>query len=101
MHISGTFKTPEKVNIEDLKANIEYEKVNIENSLTAKTASHVCKLLDEFGFETIFGRSDVQKILGLKPAGSTLLLKETADKGTVESVAGLGKGKYRFIPHRN
>lgn len=100
LHISGTFTAPEKVNIENQKVNIEREKVNIDNLFTAKTASHVCKLLEEYGFQTIFGRSDVQKILGLKPTRSTALLKEMAEKGLVEPVTGLGKGKYRFISHK-
>lgn len=105
LHISGTFKAPKKANIGDQKANIESEKVNIESekvniqsSFTVKTASHVCKLLDEFGFQTVFGRADVQEILGLKPTRSTALIKEMADKGLVEPVTGLGKGKYRFEP---
>lgn len=100
LYIGGTFKAPEKVNIENEKANIESEKVNIQNSFSAKTASHVCKLLEEFGFQTIFGRSDVQEILDLKPTRSTALLKEMAEKGFVESVIGLGKGKYRFVQHK-
>ena len=62
LHISGTFKTPEKVNIESKKANIDDKKVNIEKSFTAKTAAHACKLLEEYGFQTIFGRSDVQNV---------------------------------------
>jgi Fic family protein len=100
LHISGTFKAPEKVNIEEQKANIEEQKANIENAFTAKTASHVCKLLDAFDFQSIFGRSDIQEILGLKPTRSTALLKEMADKGFIEPVTGLGKGKYRFKPYK-
>ena len=96
LHISGAFKAMGEVNIDGQKANIEREKVNIENAFTAKTASHVCKLLEEYGFQTIFGRSDVQETLGLKPTRSTALLKEMAEKGFVEPVTGLGKGKYRF-----
>lgn len=96
LHIRGTFKMSEKVNIEERKANIEREKTNIENSFTVKSASHVCKLLDQFGFQTIFGRSNVQEILGLKPTRSTALLKEMAEKRFIEPVTGLGKGKYRF-----
>ena len=96
LHISSTFKAPEKVNIEDQKANIEREKANIEKLFTAKTASHVCKLLEEFGFQTIYGRSDVQEVLGLKPTRSTALLREMTEKGFIEPVTGLGKGKYRF-----
>ena len=100
LHISGTFKESEKVNIGDQKANIEKEKANIENAFTAKTASHVCKLLEAFGFQTIFGRSDVQETLGLKPTRSTALIKEMTEKGFIEPVTGLGKGKYRFISHK-
>ena len=91
----------EKPNIEAEKPNIEAEKPNIENSFTAKVASHVCKLLDEHGFQTTFGRSDIQEILGLKSTQSSVLIKEMAEKGFIEPVAGHGKGKYRFIPHKD
>ena len=96
LHVSETFKLDEKVNIEEQKANIEREKANIEGSFTAKTASHVCRLLEEFGFWTIFGRSDVQIVLGVKPTRSTALMKEMSEKGFIKPVTGLGKGKYRF-----
>ena len=96
LHISGTFKPDEKVNIDAQKANIERVKANIEVSFTAKTASHVCRFLEEYGFQTIFGRSDVQMVLGLKPTRSTALIKEMAEKDFIEPVTGLGKGKYRF-----
>ncbi|MBR6220723.1 MAG: Fic family protein [Clostridia bacterium] len=96
LHISGAFKSPKKVNIEGQNANIEAEKVNIEDMFTVKTASHVCKLLETFGFQTIFGRSDVQNVLGLKPTRSTALLHKLTEKGIIEPVAGHGKGKYRF-----
>lgn len=87
------------MNIAGEKANIETQKANIQGSFTAKTASHVCKLLEELGVHTIFGRSDVQQILGLKPTRSSALLKEMAEKGFVEPATGLGKGKYRFKPY--
>ena len=110
LYIRGTVRTPEKanmegqkvniedqkVNIEDQKPNIESEKANIRDSFTAKTAFHVCELLEAFGSQTVFGRSDVQKILGLKPTRSTALIHEMAEKGFIEPVTGLGKGKYRF-----
>ena len=89
MHISGAFKAPEK-------ANMEGKKANIEGLFTAKTAFHVSKLLEEFGFHTVFGRSDVQKILGLKATRSSEMIREMAKKGMIEPVAGLGKGKYKF-----
>ena len=76
--------------------NIEPQKANIEDSFTAKTASHVLRLLEEFDFETIFGRSDVQHVPGLKPTRSAALLREMTEKGFIEPVTGLGKGKHRF-----
>lgn len=96
LHISGTFKEPKKVNIDSEKANIENKKVNIEEDFTAKTASHVRKLQVALGKEIVFGRSDVQRVLDLKPTRCTALLREMAEHGIIEPVTGHGKGKYRF-----
>ena len=96
LHIRGTFKEPEKVNIDSEKANIENKKVNIEEDFTAKTASHVRKLQEALGKEIVFGRSDVQRVLDLKPTRCTALLREMAEHGIIEPVTGHGKGKYRF-----
>ena len=82
LHISDTFKEPEKVNIEE--------------DFTAKTASHVRKLQEDLGKEIVFGRSDVQRVLDLKPTRCTALLREMAEHGIIEPVTGYGKGKYRF-----
>ena len=70
--------------------------MNIEEAFTAKTASHVRKLQEQLGAETAFGRSDVQRVLGLKPTRSTALLREMAESGIIKPVSGHGKGKYRF-----
>lgn len=103
LHISGTFKDLEKANIdsrkeniEEEKANIEEEKVNIEGIFTSKTASNVRKLKEAFGIEFTFGRSDVERVLSLKPTRSSALLREMAEQGVIEPVIGHGKGKYRF-----
>lgn len=97
LHISGAFKGAEKANIGNKKANIETEKANIEKIFTPKTASHVIQLLEIFGFERIFGRSDLQKILNLKPTRCSELLQEMEEKGIIEPVSGYGKGKCRMI----
>ena len=60
MHISNTFKEAEKVNIDSKKANIE-------DVFTVKTASHIQVLQAALGSELVYGRSDVQRVLGLKP----------------------------------
>ena len=78
------------------KVNIENKKVNIEEDFTAKTASHVRKLQEDLGKEIVFGRSDVQRVLDLKPTRCTALLREMAEHGIIEPVTGYGKGKYRF-----
>jgi len=96
LHISGTFKEPEKVNIDSEKVNIDSEKVNIEDVFASKTAAHVRALREALGSQTVFGRSDVQKILGLKPTRSSALLREMAEHGIIEPVSGRGKGKYWF-----
>ena len=96
LHISGTFKESEKVNIDSKKANIRKEKLNIEDVFTAKTASHIQVLQEKLGSESAFGRSDVQRVLGLKPTRSSALLREMAENGIIEPVSGHGKGKYRF-----
>ncbi len=96
MHISDTFKEPEKANIDIKKANIDLEKVNIENAFTAKTVAHIQTLRDALGSLITFGRSDVQRVLGLKPTRSTALLREMVEQGIIEPVMGHGKGKYRF-----
>lgn len=101
LHINGNFKEPGKANIDSEKANIENKKVNIEEDFTAKTASHVRKLQEALGKEIVFGRSDVQRVLDLKPTRCTALLREMAEHGIIEPVTGHGKGKYRFRQHES
>lgn len=96
LYISGAFVEPEKVNIDEEKANIGKEKVNIEDVFTVKTASHIQKLRKKLDQQVVFGRSDVQNALGLKPMRSSALLREMAEHGIIELVTGHGKGKYRF-----
>lgn len=96
LHISGTFKEPEKANIDVEKANIETEGANIEDVFTAKTTAHIQMLREALDSQTIFGRSDVQRVLGLKPTRSSELLREMTEHGIIEPVIGHGKGKYRF-----
>ncbi|MCC8105675.1 MAG: Fic family protein [Clostridiales bacterium] len=97
MHIRGTFKAPKEVNIDGQKANIESRKANIEKRFTPKTADHVLKLLITLSSQTVFGRSDVQQVLGLKPTRSSALIREMAKQGIIEPVPGYGKGKYHFL----
>lgn len=89
LHVSGAFKAPEKVDIQD-------QKVDIEPGFTATTTTHIQTLHEVLGTRAFFGRSDVQSALGLKPARCSRLLRELADRGIIKPVTGHGKGKYRF-----
>lgn len=96
LHISGTFKETEKPDIEMTKPDIEVLKPDIEKSFQPKTASHILKLRETFPGQTVFGRSDVMKVLDIKTSRASDLLKEMAEHGIIKPVSGQGKGKYRF-----
>lgn len=109
MHISGLLNE-EKVDIGDIKRNVESEKVDIqdtkvdiENLLTEKGSNfsvksiiHIHKLFDEFGFDKIFGRSAVMELLELKSSGASKLLSNLVKSDIIKPVSGHGKGKYKF-----
>ncbi|HBA48762.1 MAG TPA: cell filamentation protein [Lachnospiraceae bacterium] len=96
LHISGTFKEAGKTDIGTAKPEIDALKSDIENAFQPKTASHILKLREAFPKQTIFGRSDVMKVIGIKSSRASDLLKEMAEHGIIEPVAGHGKGKYCF-----
>jgi fido (protein-threonine AMPylation protein) len=99
LHISGTFKEIEKPDIETEKPDIDALKPDIENAFQPKTASHILKLREAFPGQTIFGRSDVMKVIDIKASRASDLLREMAEHGIIEPVSGHGKGKYRFRQH--
>ena len=89
MHIRGIFKETEK-------PDIETEKPDIEKWFQPKTASHILKLCEVFPGQTIFGRSDVMKVIDIKASRASDLLREMVEYGVIEPVSGHGKGKYQF-----
>ena len=90
LHISGTFKETEK-------PDIEIHKPDIQNVFKPKTVSNILKLRETFPGQTIFGRSDVMKVIGIKTSRASELLKKMTEYGIIEPVAGSGKGIYRFL----
>lgn len=94
LHIGGTFK--EKPDIEMAKPDIEGRKADIEKLFQPKTESHILKLREAFPCGAIFGRSDVMKIIDIKPSRVSELLEKMSEYGIIEPVSGYGKGKYRF-----
>lgn len=103
LHISGAFKETKKPDIETGKPDIDSEKpdienlkADIENVFTSKTMEHILKLREECPGQTVFGRSDVMRVLGMKSSRASELLKEMTERNVIEPVSGFGKGKYRF-----
>lgn len=96
LHISGTFKAAETPDIKTSKPDIEALEANIETVFQSKTVSHILKLRNAFPDQTIFGRSDVMGVIGIKPSRASDLLKKMVEHGVIERVPGHGKGKYRF-----
>lgn len=93
----------EKVDIKNKKVDIREEKVDIEGGFhektggfSDKTAAHIRKMMDEFGYDKVFGRSAVAELLGLQASSTSKLLAKLLDAEIIEAVKGYGKGKYRF-----
>ncbi|WP_404812930.1 Fic family protein [Gallibacter intestinalis] len=96
LHISGTFKETEKPDIETAKPDIDEPKPDIEVFFQPKTVSNILKLREAFPGQTIFGRSDVMKVIDIKASRASDFLKDMVEHGVIEPVTGHGKGKYRF-----
>lgn len=85
------------------KVDIQDEKVDIESVLSEKvikislkTADHIHRLHEKFGFDEVFGRSAVMELLKLKSSGASKFLSKLVQEDIIESVSGYGKGKYKF-----
>ena len=109
MHISGLYGEgkvdieKEKVDIGVSEVDIKNEKVDIEKILSekgrdfsAKTTIHIYRLFEKYGFEKIFGRSDVMKLLGLQASSTSKFLSNILQAEIIETVSGHGKGKYKL-----
>ena len=102
MHISGYFSEKvdietEKVDIETKKVDIDYKKVDIGSlKFSKRTVHHIEILFDEYGYNRVFGRSDVMDLVGLKRSAVSKLISKLLETGIIEPVTGHGKGKYKF-----
>ena len=78
-----------------------YDDALKEHKIGAKTTGHIHALFESFGYERIFGRSDVMAVLGLTATPASTLIRKMTDAQIVIPVSGLGKGKIRFKPEKN
>ena len=99
MHISCLLKANidvQKANIDVQKANIENLLAKISNSISDKSISYIVNLYRVCGKNTIFGRSTIEQITGLKATRSSEIIHIMLQNDLIQPVKGYGKGKYRF-----
>ena len=109
LHVSGLFQNEksdiqnEKADIRSEKADIQSEKADIRNialktsiNFSIKTTIQTHRLLEEFGFDGVFGRSDAMELLEIKSSRASTLLSNLIQANIIEPVSGHGKGKYKF-----
>lgn len=114
MHISGLLGTEkvdigdQKVDIGKQKVDIQKQKVDIENvfadklkGFSSKTIDHIRRMFEEFGFDSIFGRSAAAELLKIKNSSASKLIAKLVQAEILEHVSGHGKGKYRFTEGEN
>lgn len=76
--------------------NTDFER-KIENiQATLKTKENVRTMFDEYGVDKSFGRGAVMELLDLKQTRTSELLAWLLEENIIETMAGEGKGKYRF-----
>ncbi|MDO4170856.1 MAG: hypothetical protein Q4D45_13315 [Lachnospiraceae bacterium] len=90
------FKISNKQDIGSLKQDIQLKHRLEYEGFSKKTVQNALRLFQEFGFEIIFSRKDVMKILNLTESPSSTLIKRLRELDVIEPVKGFGKGKYRF-----
>lgn len=95
MHISGVLG---KQDIEPEKQDIQTQKqdIGVPDGVKPKTKAHIGKLFAAFGYDAVFSRTGVMRILGLTASPASELLKKMLQLGLTEAVKGKGKGKYVF-----
>ena len=61
------------------------------------TIEKVKTVFQRMGMDGVFGRSDIVNITGESATAAGNLINKMKECGLVETVAGFGKGKYRFV----
>ena len=93
--------TSKKVAVDLQKVAVQNEKVSFEQQLWDMKASAPTKekmriLFEKFGYEQAFSRADITSMFGMASSSAGKFLNKLKEHGMLESVAGLGKGKYKF-----
>lgn len=103
LHLSGRLGASEKADIGTEKADIQVISADIHEvpldiarKFQPKTAQQILTLREAFPGQTVFGRTQVMHVLGIKASRASELLRQLLEHGVTETVSGHGKGKYRF-----
>ena len=64
--------------------------------ISIRSTNNALTLYDLFGTDRPFGRMDIATALGITKSPASDLLTRLLSVGAIETVAGFGKGKYRF-----
>ena len=64
--------------------------------MSIHTKGRILRLYDVIGLNTFFSRADIMRITGLTSSTAGDLIKKMKNENLIESVAGHGKGKYKF-----
>lgn len=94
----------EKVDIGDNKVDIDIKKVDIgfidtglaNMKVNLPTKEKMKIIYFKFGTNTIFSRTEIAELLNISPTSASVLVTKMVKAGLLETVAGQGKGKYRF-----
>lgn len=95
LHISGLLND-KKVDIGSGEVDIGSVLSEKGKDFSIKTAVHIRRMFEKFGYDEVFGRSAVTELLGLKNSSASKLLSKLVQADIIEPVSGYGKGRYKF-----
>ncbi|MCQ2555698.1 MAG: antitoxin VbhA family protein [Clostridia bacterium] len=94
--LQSYYKKNSKSDIEVEKSDIERQLADINELLGTKTTMHIRTIFEQCGNDSIFGRSVIEEITGLKSSRASDVINLMLKNGIIEPVKGHGKGKYKF-----
>lgn len=88
-------KQDDKDHKQDIQKN--KQQIVVSDMINKKTRQHIQVLLEKFGYERFWGRTEVMSELSITASPASTLLKKMLDLGMISPMKGKGKGKYLFV----
>ena len=96
MHVSGILKQNSVPVKQDSGASKhDFDRLT-SAGISVRTANNILKLLQRFGFNQPFGRTDVVKELDVTKSPASEILNKLLSVGAILPAPEFGRGKYRF-----